>query len=126
MLHYYAKSFFAPVLVSPRLLSSGDVDIYLINDRFVPIIEGQITVDMFNWSSLMPIDSKTYPANADPLSSKKQDIKLDFWNNKDKDKVFLRFSLKAEGVTTSPFNFVFPKPFKSIQGLKEPKIKVSL
>lgn len=125
MLHYFAKRFFAPILVSPRLTLTGDVDVYLINDRFVPIIDAEIVVDVFNWTSLTPILNKTYPANANTLSSTKQ-ARLNIWNSDSKDEVFMRFSLKCNGVLWSPQNFVFPVPLKNVKGLRTPQIKVSL
>ncbi|XP_072929796.1 beta-mannosidase isoform X2 [Epargyreus clarus] len=125
MLHYFAKSFFAPVLVSPRLTVTGDVDVYLINDRFVPIVDAQINVDMFNWSSLIPIKSEKYPANVDPLSSKKQNT-IAFWDENNKHEVFLRFYLEADGVSSSPDNYIFPVPLKTIEGLLEPKIEITV
>ncbi|XP_059053179.1 beta-mannosidase [Achroia grisella] len=123
MLHYYAKWFFAPVLISPRLLLTGDVDVYLLNDRFVPIIDAQIIVDTFNWSSLTLIKSESYPANAQSLSSSKQNFSLSMWNV-DTDEIFLRFTLKSEGVSSSPYNFIFPKPLKSVRGLRVPHITI--
>ncbi|XP_013184621.2 beta-mannosidase-like [Amyelois transitella] len=125
MLHYYAKWFFAPILVSPRPLLSEDVDVYLINDRFVPIVEAHIIVEVFNWSSLTPIRSQSYPANVDALSAKKQDIKLTTLDL-NTDETFLRFTLTAPGVPSSPYNYVFPKPFKSISGLREPRIQINV
>ncbi|XP_049877970.1 beta-mannosidase [Pectinophora gossypiella] len=125
VLHYFAVNFFAPVLVSPCLLPSGDIDVYLINDRFVPIDNGLIKVDFYNWTSLTPISSKTFNASVGPLSAKKQDIKLSVWDI-NKEEIFLKFSFKAEGVESSPYNFVFPKPLKSIKGLKKPNIKISV
>lgn len=126
MLQYFAKIFFAPVLVSPRLLLSGDVLVYLLNDRFVPITTGNITVDVFNWTSLIPIKSQSYPVVAKPLSSNKQDIDFSLWKEQDREEIFLRFSLKAEGVPSSPYNYVFPKPLKDIKGLKAARIQVSV
>ncbi|KAG6455463.1 beta-mannosidase [Manduca sexta] len=126
MLHYYAKSFLAPVLVSPRLLLSGDVDVYLLNDRFVPIVNGEITVDIFNFSSLIPIRSQTYVVQAEPLRSTKQNISINLWNEPNKEEIFVKFSLKADGITSSPFNFVFPKSLKDAVGLKEPRIQISV
>ncbi|KAJ0173564.1 hypothetical protein K1T71_010713 [Dendrolimus kikuchii] len=126
ILHYFARSFFAPVLVSPRLLLSGDVDVYLINDRFVPIVEAQIIVDVYNWSSLTAIDTKSYQAEVGPLSSKRQNINIQVWDNRHKSEIFWRFTLKAEGVPSSPFNYVFPIPLKSIKGLKKPNIQITV
>lgn len=124
MLHYFAMSFFAPVLVSPRLLASGDVHVYLLNDRFVSIENGEITVDVYNWTSFTPIMTNAYPASAAPLSSTKQDISLALWNMENKDEIFIKFTFKAEGVASSPTNFVFPKPLKSVVGLRNPNIEV--
>lgn len=125
MLHYFAKTFFAPVLVSPRLLLSGEVEVYLLNDRLVPITDAQIEIQVFNWTSLTPISVKSFPAEAGALSSKLQNVKVDVWENYNQREVFLRFGLMSPGVKFSPYNFVFPKPLKSIVGLKEPKIAVS-
>lgn len=126
MLHYFAMSFFAPVLVSPRLLSSGDVHVYLLNDRFVPIDNGEITVDVYNWTSFTPIMSNVYSASAAPLSSTKQDISLALWNMQSKDEIFIKFTFKAEGVAYSPTNFLLPKPLKAVIGLQEPTVEVGL
>lgn len=123
MLHYFAKSFFAPVLVSPRQTMVDDVDVYLVNDRFVPIIEAEIVVQVYNWSSLIPFKSQRFSANVGPLSSKKQTT-LILWDSKTRHDVFIKFSLIAEGASSPP-NYIFPVPLKSINGLKEPKIKVS-
>lgn len=124
MLHYFACNFFAPVLVSPRLLLSGIVEVYLLNDRFVPVIDGEIRVDIYNWTSMVPIKTDIYSASATPLSSVKQDIELDLWEQYDETEVFLKFTLTAEGVDKSPENFVFPKPFKMVKELPDPKIDV--
>ncbi|XP_075983148.1 beta-mannosidase [Anticarsia gemmatalis] len=122
MLHYYAKNFFSPVLVSPMFKLTGDVDVYLINDRFEPINDAQIVVDVFNWGSFSPVSTKLFNAQAGALSSVLQDITVDFWEDNDKTEVFLRFSLKAKAPVSSPYNFVFPKPLYSIVGLKKPNI----
>lgn len=124
MLHYYAKSFFAPVLVSPRQLPSDNIDVYLINDRFEPIIDALITVDFYNWSSPAPISTKQFSANAEPLSSILQkDIKINIMDYI-KEQIFIKFSLQAAGVKSPP-NYIFPVPLKSAVGLREPSIQVS-
>ncbi|XP_026742954.1 beta-mannosidase-like [Trichoplusia ni] len=125
MLHYFAKTFFAPVLVSPRQLVSDDIDVYLLNDRFVPIIDAVITVDIYNWTSLTPINTKQFPGDADALSAKLQDIDMNYWDYK-KEQIFLRFSLDAPGVKSSPNNYVFPVPLKSIVGLIKPNITITV
>ncbi|CAK1550482.1 unnamed protein product [Leptosia nina] len=124
MLHYFARRFFAPVLVSPRLTLTGDVDVYLINDRFVPIIDAEIIVDVFNWSSLTPILTQSYPANTEALSSTKQ-ASLDIWKKENKEEILLKFSLKCMGVESPP-NYIFPVPLKTVKGLSTPNIRVKL
>lgn len=124
MLHYFAKSFFAPVLVSPRRLETGDIDVYLINDRFVPIDSAEIKVEAFTWNNLKPFKTETYPATVGSLVSKKQNIDLNAWTYRHNSSIFLRFSLKAEGVDSSPYNYVFPVPLKEINGLQKPQITV--
>ncbi|CAB3249285.1 unnamed protein product [Arctia plantaginis] len=126
MLHYFAKSFFAPVLVSPRLRMAGDIDVYLINDRFVPINGSEIIVQLFHWNTLIPTYTKIFPASIGPLSSKLLDIKTDYWEHHKLENIFLKFSFKAPGVKYSPPNYVFPKPLKSIVGLKEPNIQFNV
>ncbi|XP_068619181.1 beta-mannosidase [Battus philenor] len=124
MLHYFAKSFFAPVLVSPRQLLTDKVDVYVINDRLVPIIDGRITVDYYNWTSLTPFKSQEFIANVELLSAKKE-TSINLWNLNENE-IFLRFSLHLEGVSLSPYNFIFPKPLKDIKGLTEPNIKITV
>lgn len=124
MLHYFAKSFFAPVLVSPRMTLTSEVNVYLINDQFVPIYDANITVEMFNWTSFIPIKTKSYPASIAPLSSKKQ-FTVDLWDADNKDEIFLKFTLNAEGVVSSPSNCLFPVPLKKTKGLIKPKLEVS-
>lgn len=125
MAHYFAKSFFAPVLVSPRHLSSNNVDVYLLNDRFVPINGGIITVDYFHWSSLTPIKSRMFAADADPLSAKKLQINISLSNERF-DEIILRFSLKAVGVASSPDNYIFYGQLKFASGITKPTIQVIL
>uniref|UniRef100_A0A2A4JXF5 beta-mannosidase n=1 Tax=Heliothis virescens TaxID=7102 RepID=A0A2A4JXF5_HELVI len=123
MLHYFAKSFFAPVLVSPRLYATDEIDVYLINDRFVPITDAWITVDVYNWSSAGPISTRQFSARAEPLSSKLQENVAVNLSSYVKEEVFIRFTLQAPGVKSPP-NYVFPVPLKSAVGLRKPNIQI--
>ena len=124
MLHYFAMSFFAPVLVSPRVLPSDEIDVYLINDRFVPIPDGKITVEFYNWSSPAPISTKQFSATAQPLSASLQNNVIISFMDYRKEEVFVKLTLQASGVTSPP-NYIFPVPFKSVVGLRKPSIQVS-
>lgn len=125
MLHYFAKNFFAPVLVSPHFSSTGSVLVYLLNDRFVPINNAEIVLETFHWNSLTPINTESFNASVGPLSSKLQNIDLNIWITPNLDDLLWRFSLKAPGVV-APYNYLFPKRLKLIKGLKEPNIQMNV
>ncbi|XP_028176532.1 beta-mannosidase [Ostrinia furnacalis] len=122
MLHYFAKRFFAPVLISPALLSTGDVVLYLLNDRLVPILNATVLVQVYKWDSFTPVYSQNYSAYAPKLSAGRQPYKLNV-KNTDMKTVFLKFTLIADEVQ-APVNFVFPTPLKEIEGLNKPNIKI--
>ncbi|XP_022817754.1 beta-mannosidase [Spodoptera litura] len=123
MLHYFAKDFFAPVLVSPRLDSTGEMEVYLINDRFVPVLDAKITIQFYNWSSPSPILTKQYPASCEPLTATLlRNIDGTFMDYK-REEIFVKFSLLATGVR-SPSNYVFPVPLKHVTTLKKPHIEI--
>ncbi|XP_035449572.2 beta-mannosidase [Spodoptera frugiperda] len=123
MLHYYAKDFFAPVLVSPRLDASGEMEVYLINDRFVPILEAKITIQFYNWSSPAPILTKQYPASCGPLTAALQPNIDGTLMGYKKEEIFVKFSLLATGIR-SPVNYVFPVPLKRVTTLRKPNIEI--
>ncbi|VVC90585.1 unnamed protein product [Leptidea sinapis] len=122
MLHYFAMNFFSPVLVSPRLTLAGDINVYLINDRLVPIEDAKIVMDVFNWTSLEPIETNSYPASVAALTTKKQTT-VEIWDRENKEEIFMRFSLKSDGVNSSPRNYVFPVSLKMAKGLRKPHIR---
>lgn len=66
-LQYYARRFYAPVLVSPHM-EGGSMRVYIVSDKTEPL---QATLDV----SLMDFDGKVLlqdklPVNVDPLASK--------------------------------------------------------
>lgn len=60
MLHYYAKDFFAPVIVTPRLTSSDDLTIYIVSDQLYWLTNCHLDIRVYNWKSMTPIYTKSY------------------------------------------------------------------
>lgn len=63
MLHYFAKEFFAPVLVSPRIDVTNVVRVSVISDLFVniPVI---LNLTVYRWDVLQPQYSESYNFSA--------------------------------------------------------------
>lgn len=60
MLHYFARDFFAPVIVSSRLSQAGDLTIYIISDLHRPLKELSITLNIYKWQSMMPVSVQNF------------------------------------------------------------------
>lgn len=59
MLHYYAKNFFAPVIVTSRLNSARDLDLYVISDLLTTTYNATLTITVYAWDSLEPVSIET-------------------------------------------------------------------
>lgn len=60
MLHYFAKRFFSPVLVSPYIdqgYMSTSLKIYVVNDLRRQFEDVRVNVLVYRWSSLTPVRS---------------------------------------------------------------------
>lgn len=55
MLHYYAKDFFAPVIVSPRLSEAHEVQIFVISDLSTDIHSAKVGIKVYNLASFEPV-----------------------------------------------------------------------
>lgn len=62
MLHYYAKDFFAPLIITSTVKTDRSVDIFLIND-LLPIYNASVFINVYNWKSFNPIDSINLTVN---------------------------------------------------------------
>ncbi|CAH0385284.1 unnamed protein product [Bemisia tabaci] len=51
MAHYYAKHFFAPILISARQMKSGTISMYVTSDLLTDIPSCEIIVDVHTWDS---------------------------------------------------------------------------
>jgi beta-mannosidase len=122
-LHYYAKKFYAPILVSPYV--TGDsVNVYVVSDRPSPVA-AEIT------AALMKFDGQLLKeANKNiwvrPLASKNYLVinKAEWLAGQDSSEVFLFVELKGEGKTLSS-NTVFFEPAKKLN-LPKPDIDVTV
>ncbi|XP_071573784.1 beta-mannosidase [Temnothorax nylanderi] len=55
MLHYYAKDFFAPIIVTPHLSTSNELSIYVISDRLYTLTNCTVKLHVYKWESMKSI-----------------------------------------------------------------------
>lgn len=55
MLHYFAKDFFAPVIITGHLTPSRTLDIYVVNDNINNFLNLEAHITTFRWSSFEPV-----------------------------------------------------------------------
>lgn len=55
LLHYYAKDFFAPIIVTGHLTASREADIYIISDVLTSFYNVTLSINVYNWLSLKPV-----------------------------------------------------------------------
>ncbi|XP_075550187.1 beta-mannosidase-like [Dermacentor variabilis] len=53
MLHYFAKKFFSPVLVSP-FIDGSDLRVFVVNDRLFPLQNVSLNIIVQQWTSFIP------------------------------------------------------------------------
>jgi len=66
-LQYYARRFYAPVLVSPHV-DSGTLSVYIVSDKTVPV-EGTLRLRIMDFSGKV-IKEISQNVKVDPLASK--------------------------------------------------------
>lgn len=55
MLHYYAKEFFAPVIVTSQLTKANELMIYVVSDLLHELTNLTIDVVVYEWKSAKSI-----------------------------------------------------------------------
>lgn len=60
MLHYYAKDFFAPIIVTPHLSISNELSIYIVSDRLYTLRNCTVEIRVYNWKSTTPVFAKSF------------------------------------------------------------------
>lgn len=59
MLQYYAKHFFAPILVAADLAENRSISINIISDLLYDVPNISLNIEIFKWDSLVPVDITT-------------------------------------------------------------------
>ncbi|XP_029170747.1 beta-mannosidase [Nylanderia fulva] len=60
MLHYYAKDFFAPIIVTSHLSTSNELSIYVVSDLRYGSKNCTVEICVYNWNSTTPIFTKSF------------------------------------------------------------------
>lgn len=120
MLHYFAKDFFAPLILTGHLTASRDLKIFLVSDSLEDKINATVAVEVFSWNAPEPLKIEKY--NVDRLIAGASLLIADFWLDKylqdancgdlsvNRNQCFIRLSSSdADGQTLTPDNFVFPE-----------------
>jgi len=118
-LQYYARRFYAPVLLSPHV-EEGQVRLYVVSDRTEPLrarlhvrlldVDGRVVSDITNPVEVSPLTSKVYQTL--PLAA--------MLEGRDPARLFLHCELLAGGDVVSS-NTLFFRPFKDL-ALAAPKV----
>ena len=70
MLHYQAREFFNPMLITGRLTNNDVLEIYAILDALeVPDFTIKALMHIYVWDSLEPLVAIEYPVTLDPLTA---------------------------------------------------------
>ncbi|MGA3136536.1 MAG: glycoside hydrolase family 2 protein [Terracidiphilus sp.] len=122
-LQYYARRFYAPILVSPHV-EDGAVKVYIISDK-TKTIPGTLRVRLMDFDGKVLLE-ETHGVDVAPLTSK---VYLDWPLKKladagaaDTTRVFVAADLTLDGVLTSR-NLVYLAPVKEVH-LKSAVLKV--
>ncbi|KAK9509492.1 hypothetical protein O3M35_006799 [Rhynocoris fuscipes] len=124
MLHYYAKEFFANVIVSPMLQSNDILSIVVVSDLLVPIDNAILYIDVYDWSSLTPVSSQRHHISFEENEARevlKGNLSYFLGMCPSVEQCFLKFKLTVDedhdlvqNVTASQ-NYLFPFPLKSVK-----------
>lgn len=60
MLHYFAKHFFAPILITGNLTIDNILKIFVVSDRITVIRNARINVSVYTWNSFTPIHDYSF------------------------------------------------------------------
>ncbi|CAN7939245.1 unnamed protein product, partial [Ixodes hexagonus] len=133
MLHYFAKKFFSPVLVSPFITRRGadrQLQVFVVNDLRETFSNVTLHIETYKWQSFTPLAlaslNFTLP-NETSLAVFKESMSA-VWKNVDctDQSCFLWFTLKDErGAMLAPEAYVLPSSPRAIVGLQNATLKVT-
>ncbi len=112
-LQYYARRFYAPVLLSPHV-EDGQVKLYVVSDHIEPL-RAELRVRLLDFDG-RALSETTNPFEVAPLTSRTyQTLSVHtLLRGQDASKVFLHCELLEGGLPVSS-NTVFFKPFKELR-----------
>ncbi|KAG2466529.1 beta-mannosidase [Polypterus senegalus] len=126
MLHYFAKSFFAPVL-PVGFEDDGTLHIYAISD-LPKDLQLQLLIEVYQWSSMDPVCSTiteillVKAESAHPIYKESVSSLLKTCGNCTRERCVVVFSLQAYGKQYGPNNHVYLSSLNVAEGLKKPQI----
>lgn len=72
MLQYFTKNFFYPLIITGRLTTSENLEIFAILDALeVPSANLKVLVRIFSWNNLSPLVSVEFPLTLVTINKKK-------------------------------------------------------
>lgn len=119
-MHYYAKRFFEPMLVSPQV-ADGNMNLFVVSD-LPEAKNADLTVTLMDLNG-MTLMTKKENINVEPIKGKSyMSLSVeDLTNNNDKKNLILIAELMIDGKKVSQNEYFF-KPFKELN-IKRPNIK---
>lgn len=123
MLHYFAKDFFAPLIISPNLNSNRNVDIFVVSDQITNSIGLTATLTIYKWNDFNPIRTENLPmfditgGSAKRLTTFWLDEYLEKSNcgtmSEAKLNCFVKLMVSDEtGKEVTPVNYIMPSALK--------------
>ncbi|GFU32736.1 beta-mannosidase [Nephila pilipes] len=131
MLHYYAKNFFSPLLVSPYE-EKGEAVVSIVSDLSEPLNDLKLSVHVLKWSSLTPTYSEATTFKQPPRSSQvvfRQNITnlLQKGGCSNRNYCFIYFVVESAGKPNlKSDNILLLSEFQYAKGLSRPDIYVSV
>ncbi|XP_055949322.1 beta-mannosidase-like [Argiope bruennichi] len=131
MLHYYAKHFFSPLLVSPYRKDDEAV-VSVVSDLSAPLNNLILNISVFSWSSMEPLLTNVVTFSQPPRCSKvvfQESITtlLERSGCPNENSCFLYFIVRSpEEPNLESRNVLFLSEFHSATGLKKPYIAADI
>ncbi|KAL0277661.1 UNVERIFIED_CONTAM: hypothetical protein PYX00_004879 [Menopon gallinae] len=126
MLHHYALNFFKPVLVSPVINETGNVDVFIVSDLLEDVTDVNLNISVYSWASFQPRMSKSAVITVEKASSKiYAAVTLDEvfqTTNCTRNTCFLHFRLSHPEIHSS--NNQFLSSFSNVPNLQPPHLRV--
>ncbi|KAF5301663.1 hypothetical protein FQA39_LY10710 [Lamprigera yunnana] len=135
VLHYFAKSFFAPVIVTTVVSVTKDMSIFVISDLMKIVRNTILKLSIYKWDSTVPVHEISIKVDVLPgfaqkvygysLTTLLSEIKNSPCGKSALNNCFVYFTLTGENrKRVSPDNFLFPTSLKT-SNLVIPNLKIA-